>query len=133
VFGTLALGMRVLHGEGVAIDTMFAHGGLFKTAGVAQRLLAGAIDAPVAVGQTAGEGGAWGIAVLAAYAGARAEAGTDGGADAPALDAYLAERVFADARLEVAEPDADDVAGFAAYLERYSAGLAVERAATAAL
>ena len=121
----------MLHGEGVAIDTMFAHGGLFKTAGVAQRLLAGAIDAPVAVGQTAGEGGAWGIAVLAAYAAARAEA--DGGAGAPALDAYLAERVFADARLDVAEPDADDVAGFAAYLERYSAGLAVERAATAAL
>ncbi|MFE5342476.1 xylulokinase [Isoptericola sp. NPDC056578] len=131
VFGTLALGMRVLHGEGVAIDTMFAHGGLFRTAGVAQRLLAGAIDAPVAVGQTAGEGGAWGIALLAAYAGARAEAGTDGGA--PALDAYLAERVFADARLDVAEPEAEDVAGFAAYLERYSAGLAVERAATAAL
>ena len=129
VFGTLALGMRVLHGEGVAIDTMFAHGGLFRTAGVAQRLLAGAIDAPVAVGQTAGEGGAWGIAVLAAYARTRAEA--DGGA--PALDAYLAERVFADARLDVAEPAADDVAGFAAYLERYSAGLAVERAATAAL
>ena len=68
VFGTLALGMRVLAEEGVALDRMFAHGGMFRTAGVAQRFLAGALDAPVAVGETASEGGAWGIAVLAAYA-----------------------------------------------------------------
>ena len=67
VFGTLALGMRVLAGEGVELDRMFAHGGIFRTAGVAQRLLAGALDAPVAVGETASEGGAWGIAVLASY------------------------------------------------------------------
>ncbi|GAA4735523.1 FGGY-family carbohydrate kinase [Isoptericola chiayiensis] len=126
-FGTLALGMNVLHGEGVAIDTMLAHGGMFRTAGVAQRFLAAAVDAPVAVGQTASEGGAWGIAVLAAYA-----AAVDG-EDGPTLDAYLTEQVFADAALDVARPDADDVAGFAAYLERYSAGLAVERAATEAL
>lgn len=128
-FGTLALGMRVLHGEGVAIDTLFAHGGVFRTAGVAQRLLAAAVDAPVAVGQTAGEGGAWGIAVLAAHA----RAATDAGAGAPSLADYLDKQVFADATLEVAEPDAVDVAGFATYLERYSAGLAVERAATEAL
>ncbi len=67
VFGTLALGMQVLEGEGVALDAMFAHGGIFRTAGVAQRFLAGALGAPVAVGETASEGGAWGIAVLAAY------------------------------------------------------------------
>ena len=67
VFGTLSLGMRVLEDEGVALDRMFAHGGMFRTAGVAQRFLAGALDAPVAVGETASEGGAWGIAVLAAY------------------------------------------------------------------
>ncbi len=67
VFGTLSLGMRVLADEGVALDRMFAHGGMFRTAGVAQRFLAGALDAPVAVGETASEGGAWGIAVLAAY------------------------------------------------------------------
>ena len=65
VFGTLSLGMRVLDGEGVAIDRMLAHGGMFRTAGVAQRFLAGALGAPVAVGETASEGGAWGIAVLA--------------------------------------------------------------------
>jgi sugar (pentulose or hexulose) kinase len=123
-FGTLALGMRVLTGEGVQIDAMFAHGGMFKTAGVAQRLLAAATGAPVAVGETAAEGGAWGIAVLAAYLGA---------AGGQPLDAYLSERVFGDAALDVAQPDAGDVAGFAAFLDRYQAGLAVERAATAAI
>ncbi|MEV0892345.1 FGGY-family carbohydrate kinase [Promicromonospora sp. NPDC050262] len=128
-FGTLSLGMRVLAQERVELDAMFAHGGMFKTEGVAQRLLAAALGAPVAVGRTAGEGGAWGIAVLAAY---RASAG---GAAAPAkgLGEYLGTEVFADAALDVVEPDAGDVAGFAAFLERYSAGLAVERAAVAAL
>lgn len=124
VFGTLSLGMQVLAGEGVAIDTMFAHGGLFRTAGVAQRLLAAAIDAPVAVGQTAAEGGAWGIAVLAAY---------QGQADGVSLDDYLTHRVFGDAELDVAAPDPADVAGYATYLERYRAGLAAERAAVDAL
>lgn len=127
VFGTLALGMRVLAEEGVEVDTMFAHGGLFRTEGVAQRLLAAAIGAPVAVGRTASEGGAWGIAVLAAYLSAASEP------DGPDLGTYLNDRVFADAALDVARPDTDDVAGFAAYLERYSAGLAVERAATVAI
>jgi sugar (pentulose or hexulose) kinase len=128
VFGTLALGMRVLAHEDVAIDTMYAHGGLFRTAGVAQRLLAAAIGAPVGVGQTAGEGGAWGIAVLAAYLNA-----SDGGSDSKDLGTYLNDRVFAGVALDVVEPDPDDVAGFASYLERYDAGLAVERAATEAL
>ncbi|WP_419704393.1 xylulokinase [Promicromonospora sp. NFX87] len=129
VFGTLSLGMRVLAGEQVGLDSMFAHGGLFRTEGVAQRLLAAALDAPVAVGRTAGEGGAWGIAVLAAY---RASAH---GAAAPeqSLGAYLDAEVFADAALDVVEPDAGDVAGFSAYLERYSAGLAIERAAVETL
>lgn len=124
VFGTLSLGMRVLAEEGVGLDRMFAHGGMFRTAGVAQRFLAGALDAPVAVGETASEGGAWGMAVLAAYLGHAAE--TD-------LSAYLDERVFAGTRVEVADPRPDDVAGFAAYLDRYRAGLAIERAAVDAL
>ncbi|WP_435738644.1 FGGY-family carbohydrate kinase [Cellulosimicrobium sp. PMB13] len=143
-FGTLALGMRVLAGEGVGIDAMFAHGGIFRTEGVAQRLLAAAIDAPVTVGRTAGEGGAWGIAVLAAFLLARGEGATTGPADAaePAgaanpvaleLGAYLSERVFASAELATVDPDPADVTGFATYLERYDAGLAAERAAVAAL
>jgi sugar (pentulose or hexulose) kinase len=128
-FGTLSLGMRVLAEEQVELDAMFAHGGLFKTEGVAQRLLAAALGAPVAVGRTAGEGGAWGIAVLAAY---RASAR---GAAAPEQDlgAYLGAEVFADAAIDVVEPDAADVAGYSAFLERYSAGLAIERAAVETL
>jgi sugar (pentulose or hexulose) kinase len=121
-FGTLSLGMRVLRGEGVELDAMFAHGGLFRTEGVAQRLLAAAVGAPVTVGTTAGEGGAWGIAVLAAYLGSDED-----------LSTYLSEQVFADADAVTVAPDDDDVRGFDAYLERYSAGLAIERAAVEAL
>ncbi|KAA9105026.1 xylulokinase [Microbacterium rhizomatis] len=124
VFGTLALGMRVLADEGVALDRMFAHGGMFRTAGVAQRFLAGALDAPVAVGDTASEGGAWGIAILAAFA----AAGSD-----LSLGEYLDQRVFRGAQIVVATPDPDDVAGFAAFLDRYRAGLAVAAAAVEAL
>ena len=132
VFGTLALGMRVLDGEGVGLDRMFAHGGMFRTAGVAQRFLAGALGAPVSVGDTASEGGAWGIAVLAAYS--KAVADQDASAEASvSLAAYLEDRVFADAAIATAEPDPADVAGFAVYLDRYRAGLAVEAAAVSAL
>jgi sugar (pentulose or hexulose) kinase len=123
-FGTLSIGMRVLTGEGVALDSMFAHGGLFKTPGVAQRLLAAAIGAPVAVGATASEGGAWGMAVLADYLRT---------GDEEDLVSYLSARVFADAAPDVIEPDAEDQAGFAAFLDRYTAGLAIERAATESL
>ncbi|QTX03763.1 xylulokinase [Agromyces archimandritae] len=156
MYGALALGMRVLAEEGVGIDRMFGHGGVFRTAGVAQRFLAGALAAPVAVGETASEGGAWGIAVLAAYlrdaggADARGAAGVApaaGGADvrgaaaggapavggAEALSAYLAEHVFAGAAVDTVDPDPADVAGFAAYLERFRAGLAAEEAAARAL
>ncbi len=124
VFGTLSIGMRVLAAEGVTVDRMFAHGGVFRTAGVAQRFLAAALDAPVAVGETASEGGAWGIAVLAAYL-----------AHAPeqALGDHLDRTVFADAAVDVADPEPELVAGYAAYLDRYVAGLAAERAAVDAL
>ncbi|WP_182112138.1 MULTISPECIES: xylulokinase [unclassified Actinotalea] len=122
-FATLSLGMRVLAGEGVGIDTLFAHGGMFRTAGVAQRLLAAAVGTPVAVARTASEGGPWGIAVLAAYLGAASQQD---------LRTFLDERVFAGAAVDVVEPDAADVAGYATYLERYVAGLAVERAAVEA-
>ncbi|GGC08958.1 xylulokinase [Cellulomonas carbonis] len=122
-FATLSLGMKVLAGEGVEIDTLFAHGGLFRTAGVAQRLLAAAVGAPVAVARTASEGGPWGMAVLAGYL--VAGQGQD-------LGSYLDDRVFAGAEVDVVEPDADDVRGYAVFLDRYVAGLAVERAATEA-
>lgn len=122
VFATLALGMRVLAGEGVAIDKMFAHGGLFRTEGVAQRLLAAALETRVAVIHTASEGGAWGIAVLAAFS----QAGMG-----ESLADYLADRVFAGVELDVAEPEPVDVAGFKDYLAEYEAGISAVRAAAA--
>jgi len=123
-FGTLSLGMRVLAAEGVELDELFAHGGMFRTAGVAQRLLAAAVGAPVAVARTASEGGPWGMAVLAAYLGVAAEQD---------LPTFLGATVFGDAEVDVVAPDPDDVAGFSVFLERYGAGLAVERAAADAL
>jgi sugar (pentulose or hexulose) kinase len=124
VFGTLALGMQVLTDEQVRLDQMYAHGGMFRTAGVAQRFLAGALDAPVSVAATAGEGGAWGMAVLAAFA--------SSGGDAD-LETYLRGTVFAASELHTVHPAPDDVAGFAAYLDRFRDGLAVERAAVDSL
>ena len=119
---TLRIGMDVLlKDEGVGLDGMFAHGGLFKTKGVAQRLLAAAIDTPVSVGEIAAEGGAWGIATLAAF--------TAGRAPAQSLGAYLSDQVFADTQLETSSPDPTDVAGFDQFIERYLAALPVERAA----
>ncbi|WP_369252712.1 xylulokinase [Geodermatophilus amargosae] len=119
---TLRIGMDVLQrAEGVRLDRMFAHGGLFKTEGVAQRFLAAAIDTPVSVGDVAGEGGAWGIAVLAAFAGSRSPERS--------LADYLETTVFTGADVRTAEPDPVDVAGFDAFMQRYVAALPVERAA----
>jgi sugar (pentulose or hexulose) kinase len=119
---TLRIGMDVLlKVEGVRLDRMFAHGGLFKTRGVAQRFLAAAIDTPVSVGEVAAEGGAWGIAVLAAF--------LTGRTPEQALADYLNAQVFVDSKLETTEPDAGDVAGFEAFIRRYTAALPVERAA----
>jgi sugar (pentulose or hexulose) kinase len=118
---TLRIGMDVLQkAEGVRLDRMFAHGGLFKTAGVAQRFLAAAIDTPVSVGDVAGEGGAWGIAVLAAFSADAADR---------SLADYLDTAVFNRAGLRAVEPDPADVAGFDAFMLRYVAALPVERAA----
>ena len=128
VFATLSLGMRVLDDEGVKVDRMLAHGGIFRTAGVAQRVLSAALDTAVSVERHASEGGAWGIAVLAAYAAARRAGQTDA-----TLAGYLDDVVFADAEFSTVDPDPVEVAGYASYLDRYRAGLAAERAAVAAL
>jgi Sugar (pentulose and hexulose) kinases len=123
MFGALSLGLQILASEGVAIDAMYAHGGVFKTEGVAQRLLAAAIGAPVSVSETASEGGSWGMAVLAAYHLAVRE-----GSTLPLTD-YLATRVLADSQVIVLSPDPDDVAGYSRFLDRYRKGLAVEQSA----
>src|SRR4051794_22796400 len=119
---TLRIGMDVLQKtEGVRLDRMFAHGGLFKTEGVAQRFLAAAIETPVSVGDVAAEGGAWGMAVLAAFSTRRSPE--------QSLADYLDTTVFTGTALETAEPDPADVAGFDAFMQRYVAALPVERAA----
>lgn len=117
---TLKIGMEILDNEGVEIDCLMGHGGLFKTELVGQKLLAGALDTPVAVMKTAGEGGAWGMAVLAKYA-------TDS-SDLP-LDEYLDKKVFASSQSRTAEPDEADVEGFKQYMIRYKAALKVEKEA----
>ena len=120
---TLRIGMDVLQkDEGVRLDRMFAHGGLFTTKGVAQRFLAAAIDTPVSVGDVAAEGGAWGIAVLAAFATGRAA-----GAEPGRLPGH--RRSSPTPSLDTVEPDPIDVAGFDAFMQRYVAALPVERAA----
>ena len=124
VFGTLSLGMKVLTAEGVRLDKVFAHGGLFTTPGAAQQLLAAAMGVPVSVGETAAEGGSWGIAVLAGY--------LRDGADQPLTD-YLVQRVFAGAEQHVAAPDPADVAGYEKWLEAYTSGLDIQRTAIEAI
>ena len=124
--GALKIGLDILcKQEKVTIDKMLGHGGLFKTKGVGQKIMAAAIDAPVTVMETAGEGGAWGIALLAAYMMQKDEGET--------LDAYLADKVFKGETGTSMDPDAKDVEGFNRFIERYQAGLSIERAAVADL
>ena len=111
----------MLKEEGVQVDELFGHGGYFKTKGVGQRIAAAAMNAPVSVMETAGEGGAWGIAVLAAYRKDKKPG--------QSLSDYLNEQVFADAKAETMEPDAKDVEGFNAFMTSYINGLAAERGA----
>lgn len=124
VFGTLSLGMQVLADEHVAIDRMYAHGGVFRTAGTAQQLLADALNTPVSVTDTASEGGAWGMAVLAAFATA---------GSGLTLANYLEERVFSATPTTTLAPRQEEAEGYLRYLERYRSGLAAERAAVVAL
>ncbi len=122
---TLKIGMDILFAEKVETDQLMGHGGLFKTKGVGQQLMAGAMNVPVAVMETAGEGGPWGMALLASYAANKGEG--------ESLEDFLSKKVFANSVGSVVEPKAEDVAGFAAYIENYKAGIAVEKAAIKAL
>ncbi|MDE6063453.1 MAG: ATPase, partial [Lachnospiraceae bacterium] len=124
--GALKTGMDILlKKENVRIDRMLGHGGLYKTPVVGQRVTAAAMNAPVSVMETAGEGGAWGIALLAAYM-LQKEEGEN-------LAAYLARHVFEEAESVTVEPEPSDVAGFEAFMEHYTKGLVVERAAVEGL
>ena len=119
---TLKIGMNILlKQEHVEMDQILGHGGLFKTKGVGQRILAAALDVPVAVMETAGEGGAWGIALLAQYMIKKGEGET--------LDQYLNEKVFAGMTGEKMDPVPEDVKGFDEFIRLYTAGLPIEAAA----
>ncbi len=119
---TLKIGMDILlYEERVTLDKIYAHGGLFKSPVTGQRFLASALGVPVTLMASAGEGGAWGIALLAAYK-ARVDR-------AEGLADYLQQHVFAGSEGSSMNPDDKDAAGFAAYMEQYRAGLAAERAA----
>ena len=121
---TLKIGMDMLkREEQVESDRLLGHGGFFKTPGVGQQLLADALNVPISTMETAGEGGPWGMALLAAYMGQKAPGET--------LEAYLTNRVFANAHSTCAQPDAAGVAGFQSYLDRYIACLPAQKQAAA--
>lgn len=120
--GALKTGLDILlKEEGVKVDEIVGHGGLFKTPGVGQKIMAAAMDTPVSVMDTAGEGGAWGIALLASYMLNKEEGET--------LDQYLAQKVYAGVEGSRMTPDPQDVKGFNAFIQRYMEGLPIERAA----
>jgi sugar (pentulose or hexulose) kinase len=118
---TLKLGMDILAKEHVAIDSLTGHGGLFKTPVVGQKFMAAACASPVTCMETAGEGGPYGMALLAAYL-LHKEPGET-------LEHYLAQKVFADAVSTTIEPDEETVAGFNRYIRQFKALLEVERKA----
>ena len=118
---TLKYGMEIMNRENVSIDCVYGHGGLFKTEGVAQNYLAAAIHAPVTVMETAGEGGAWGIALLADYLVYRSPDET--------LEDYLQDRVFSGMNQKTVSPDPLDEKGFDLYMNRFVSCLPAQKAA----
>ena len=115
----------MLKEEGVQVDQLFGHGGYFKTRGVGQRIAAAAMNAPVSVMETAGEGGAWGIAVLAAFLAEKK--------DGQSLGEFLNEEIFAGNKGIKMDPVAEDVEGFEKFMEKYMKNLPAEKAAVEAL
>ena len=119
---TLKIGMEMLaEKEQVESDTLLGHGGFFKTPGVGQQLLANALNVPISTMETAGEGGPWGMALLAAYM-MQKDAGES-------LEDYLKNKVFHNAKSTCIQPEKTGVEGFARYLERYKACLKAQQAA----
>ena len=122
---TLKIGMDILAQEGVAIDSLTGHGGLFKTPVVGQSYMAAACNAPVTCMETAGEGGPYGMALLASFLLNRE--------NGERLEDFLSGRVFAGASGSTIQPDPACAEGFNAYIQRYKALLEVEKTAVAAL
>ena len=124
--GALKIGLDILFDqEHVKIDQILGHGGFFKTEEVGQRMMAAAMNVPVSVMEIAGEGGAWGMALLASYLRQKTEN--------ESLETYLSDKVFAGEKGTTISPDPADVAGFAVFMERYKKGLVIERTAVEVL
>lgn len=121
---TLSIGMEILADEQVKIDKLLGHGGYFKAPLAGQKIMAAALEAPVSVMKTAGEGGPWGIALLASYMQNKAEGET--------LEAFLDSRVFSNEDAFEVKPDPEDIAGFKKFLDNYKKSLPVEKAAVEA-
>ena len=120
--GVLKIGNDILFNEEkIKVDRITGHGGLFRTKGVGQRVLAAAINSPISVMETAGEGGAWGIALLASYMLAKSENET--------LTDFLNNKVFSQSESYTLEPTDEDVKGFNEFAVRYKNGLPIEKAA----
>lgn len=123
VYSTMAalkVGMEILEAENVEIECLNGHGGLFKTDYVGQRLMAGAMNTPVAVMETSGEGGAWGIAILASYSYDNKN---------KSLEDYLDDYIFNKYKSKIVEPVKEDVDGFKKYMDLYKKALKVEKSA----
>ncbi|MGF2146184.1 xylulokinase [Vagococcus fluvialis] len=119
-FGAMRIGMDILKKEGIKIDQLVGHGGIFKTPEVAQRILASAMEVPVTVMETAGEGGAWGIAVLASYLQKK---------ETLSLEEFLNEKVFAKSKGTTIAPTDSELKGYETFVRRYEQGLPIEQAA----
>ena len=120
--GAVKTGVDILlKEEGVKLDELLGHGGFFKTEGVGQTIMAAAMGVPVSVMTTAGEGGAWGIALLASYMINKGEK--------ESLEEFLNKKVFADRESTRISPNPKDVEGFEVFMDRYRKGLSIERAA----
>jgi sugar (pentulose or hexulose) kinase len=121
VVATLRIGMDILGEEGVALDRLMGHGGFFKSAYVGQRVMSSALGMPVSVMNTAGEGGPWGMAILAAYA--------ENKADGESLEQFLDTNIFCSAPQKTVMADKADIDGYETFLEQYKKGLPILRAA----
>ncbi|OPH46592.1 ATPase [Paenibacillus ferrarius] len=120
--GALKIGMDILlQQENAKLEKILGHGGFFKTEGVGQKIMAAALNVPVSVMESAGEGGAWGIALLASYMIEKEKNET--------LDDYLTTKIFAEKAGKTILPEQKDVNGFDVFMQRYKQGLAIERAA----
>ncbi|RZI48029.1 xylulokinase [Lactococcus kimchii] len=118
-FGAIRVGMDILHQEKIEIDGLVGHGGIFKTPQVGQRILASAVQKPVTVMETAGEGGAWGMAVLAAFRTNKAQE----------LTVFLKEEVFVNSESVTVYPSLEDEESYNLFIKRYVSGLDIERKA----